>query len=68
MLTEDEQKAITMAAELWNQLCKVVGQGDTRENDLRELVIHIHAIQQAVMSNEAGRSHPGRYRLLGGEL
>lgn len=54
-----------MAGQLWNKLCKVVGDGPTRKADLGELVIHIHAIQQAVMSQAAARAHPDQFRLLG---
>jgi len=68
LLTADEQKAITLTADLWNQLCRVVGGGRTRDADLVELCTHIHAIQHAVMSQAAARAYPGEYRLLGGSL
>lgn len=64
-LTEDEHQAVTLAAELWNHLCKTIPKGPTRSADLGELVLHIHAIQQAVMSNAASRAYPKRYRPLG---
>jgi len=68
LLTPDERKAITMAGELWNQLCRVVGDGRTRDADMAELCAHIHAIQHAVMSQAAARAYPETYRLLGGSL
>jgi len=68
MLTDDERKAIQMTAGLWNQLCRVVGDGRTRDADMAELCAHIHAIQQAVMSQAAARAYPETYRLLGGSL
>jgi hypothetical protein len=68
LLSAREKHIIHMAAELWNSLCKVVGTGPSREGDLRELSAHIHAIQQAVMSNAAARAYPGLYRALGESL
>lgn len=65
ILTSDEHHAVKLAAELWNHLCKTIPKGPTRSADLGELVVHIHAIQQAVMSNAAGRAYPTKYRLLG---
>lgn len=68
LLTADEHRAIQMAGDLWRQLCLVVGHGRTRDSDLRELVIHIHAVQHMVMAQAAGRVYPERYRLAGGSL
>lgn len=67
-LTSDEIRAVTAAGELWNLLCKVVEDGPTREADLRELIVHVHAIQQAVLSNAAGRVYPELFRRLGTTL
>jgi len=67
-LTADEMSAVRQAGDLWGTLCKVAGNGPTRDNDLHELIVHVHAIQQAVMSQAAGRAYPGTYRLLGETL
>jgi len=67
-LTTDEATAIRQAGDLWGTLCKIVGTGATRDADLAELIVHVHAIQQAVMSQAAGRAYPNQYRLLGGTL
>lgn len=68
-LSEDEHTAIKMTADLWNHLVqKVVGGEATREQDLSELCIHIHAIQHAIMGQAAARAHPELYRFLGGQL
>ena len=64
-LTDLEREVIRDTGALWNKLCHVVGNGPTRAADLNELVIHIHAIQQAVMSQAAGRTYPREFRLLG---
>lgn len=69
LLTEAEHRAVALAAELWNLLCMdVVGRGRSRSGDLSELCAHIHAIQQAVLSQAAARAYPERYRLLGDEM
>ena len=68
LLTKDEHEAITKAGQLYGLLCRIVGTGPTRGADLNELIPHIHAIQQAVMSQAAGRAYPMEYRLLGETL
>jgi hypothetical protein len=65
VLTVAELAAVQQAADLWGTLCKVVGNGPTRNHDLAELAAHIHAIQHAVMSQAAARIYPDLYRLLG---
>lgn len=66
LLTPAEHDAVAMAGELWNLLTGIVGDGPAREGDLRELIGHVHAIQQAVMKQAAARAYPEMYRLLGG--
>lgn len=69
LLTEAEHRAVALAADLWNVLAvDVIALGRSRNGDLDELRHHIHAIQQAVLSQAAARAYPDRYRLLGGEL
>jgi hypothetical protein len=68
LLSEDEHAAVRQAGDLWATLCRVVGDGPTRDADLAELVVHVHAIQHAVMSQATARSYPEAYRLLGESL
>lgn len=68
LLTDDEHRAVQLAGELWNLLCRIVDHGSTRAADLREIVAHVHAIQHAVMSQAAARAYPDQYRLLGGRV
>jgi len=68
MLTEPEHEAMRLTAELWNDLCLLTGRGKTRKMDLKELALHIHAIQNAILANSAAREYPGQYRMLGGTL
>lgn len=65
LLTPDEHKAIEQAGTLWNLLCKIVDNGPTRDADLAELIVHIHAIQIRVMAQAAARAYPDNYRLAG---
>lgn len=65
LLTEDEHLAIKLAGELWDVLCKIVGDGPSRYGDLAELCSSIHAIQRAVMAQAAIRAYPDLYRPLG---
>lgn len=66
LLTADEREAMRLTAELANTLGRVVGDGRTRLDDLRELVAPIHVIQHAIMSQAAARAFPTEFRLLGG--
>lgn len=68
LLSDDEQLAIRQAGDLWGTLCRVVGDGPTRDSDLDELIHHVHAIQHAVMGQAAARAYPATYRLLGSTL
>jgi hypothetical protein len=65
LLTQEEHDVVQLAGELWGEICRVIPDGPTREADLRELIIHIHAIQHAVMANAAARAYPDAYRPLG---
>jgi hypothetical protein len=65
LLTADELHAMNVTAQLVNALHNIVGQGPSREDDLTELVGHVHNIQHAVMGQAAARAYPERFRLLG---
>lgn len=65
LLTRDEKAVISSAGTLWGDICRIIPSGPTRDADLKELIIHIHAIQRAVMSNAAGRAYPSEFRALG---
>ncbi len=65
-LTDAELRAMDITVELVNVMCRdVIGHGPTRDADVREFVAHVHVIQQAILSQSAGRAHPERFRLLG---
>jgi hypothetical protein len=65
LLTADELAAVDLAARLAEALGRVVGDGPTRKADLNELLVHVHAIQNAVLAQAAARAYPDRFRLLG---
>lgn len=65
LLTPLERKVIQHLGLIWNDLCHIVGPGATREYDLDEAVVHIHALQHMVMAQAAARAYPAEFRLLG---
>lgn len=65
LLTADEREAMVLTVNLTDVLHRVVGDGSSRGGDLRELLGHIHGIQQAVLSQAAARAYPDDFRLLG---
>lgn len=67
-LTDDDHNAVTAVADAWAAICKVVGNGPTRQDDLIEVVAHIHALQHFVMAQAAARCYPDLYRLAGETL
>lgn len=67
MLTPLEHKAVDQCADLWDTLLDVVALGQTRGADLAELAAHVHAIQNVVLAQAAGRAYPDKYRLLGSD-
>lgn len=64
-LTEREKTISTIMGEVWGDICAVVGDGPTRDADLAELIVHVHAIQRSMMSQAAARMYPSEFRLLG---
>lgn len=68
LLTAREHNIIERAGALWDDLCGVVEDGPTRGADLAELIVHVHAIQRAVMANAAARAYPMLYRRLGSRI
>ena len=67
-LNRSERRAMNLTVELANTLRDVVLLGPTRDEDLRELVYHIHGIQHALMANAFAREHLSEYRVMGGEV
>jgi hypothetical protein len=68
LLTEDERLCVKKLGEAWNLLCRIAGHEATRDPDLNELVVHVHALQNAVLAQAAGRAYPSEFRLLGERL
>lgn len=64
-LTKEELSALDLTARLMGKFNKIVGKGRTRSADLGEVVVHIHALQNMILSQAAGRAYPERFRLLG---
>jgi len=64
LLTPYELEALDLAAKLatW---CGLIVEGPNREKDLGEIIAHIHAVQQALLSQAGARAYPDKFRLLG---
>lgn len=69
LLTDEEREAVRLAGVLYTLIADdVVVGGVTREDDLAELRSHVHAIQNMVKAQAAGRAYPLEFRLLGKTL
>ena len=55
MLTKAEQEALDISVKLWDNILYIMGNGPNREEDLRELRIPLHIIQNAILSQGARR-------------
>lgn len=66
VLSSREMELLSDIAEVYEGFLAVMENGPSREGDLREIIAHIHALQQAVMAQAAARCYPHKFRLLGG--
>lgn len=66
LLTDLERDVINRIGGLWDDITTIVGDGASRDHDLAEFIVHVHAIQQKVMAQAAARAYPDELRLLGG--
>lgn len=65
-LTSEEFIALGMTANLFAFIAtRVIGNDITREADLTEFSLHVHAIQNMILSQAAARAYPDKFRLLG---
>jgi hypothetical protein len=67
-LTELEQEAMEKSGELAYLIRKIIGDGPNAYNDWAEAAIHIHALQNMLLSQVAARAYPETFRLLGQAL
>lgn len=68
MLTDKEGEAVAALGKVAILLADIIADGPTRRADMAELYGHVHALQNAVLSQAAARQYPDRYRLLGEAL
>jgi hypothetical protein len=69
LLTDAERRAMELTTQLVNLVARaVIGDGETRTQDINEFVRHVHGIQHMIMAQAAARAYPGEYRLLGGTV
>ena len=67
-LNEFEHAIATKIADLASDFMALVGDTETAQEDFTVILPHLHALQQAVMSQAAARAHPSRYRALGDDI
>lgn len=66
LLAPAELRAMDITVDLVHVVCQeIIGRGPTRAADINEFVMHIHCVQQTILSQAAGRAYPDRFRLLG---
>jgi hypothetical protein len=66
LLTPDEHEAVTMAGDLFTLITDmIIGIGPSRDGDIMELAIHVHAIQNMILAQAAARRYSDSYRRLG---
>jgi hypothetical protein len=66
LLTGSEHEVISLLGRVAVLMSsEVIGNKRTREQDVAEMVHHIHVLQQMVLSQAAARAFPTWYRLLG---
>lgn len=69
LLTDKEIEVIRKAGELWTLMNEALPKDETRhQDDLNELVQHIHAIQRAFMSIGVARAYPEFFRAFGSNV
>jgi hypothetical protein len=67
-LSDTEHDAIKKSAELATLIRNIIGDGLNSYHDWVEATVHIHAIQNMILSQAASRAYPDLYRLLGEKL
>lgn len=63
LLTPNEMVIISDLGEMNQRICNIMG--DNHANDKFEVMLHIHALQNMVMSQAARRAFPTQFRQLG---
>ncbi len=68
LLSDLEHEAIEKSGELAQLMRKLIGEGPNAYHDWVEATIHIHALQNMILSQAAARAYPDKFRLLGEKL
>ncbi len=64
-LTPLEQGIVGNLGRIHEMICRAVGDGPSRTEDIREATGHVHALQNMILAQSAAREYPDTYRLLG---
>jgi hypothetical protein len=63
-----EFEALQKSGDLAQLVREIIGEGPNAYNDWLEATVHIHAIQNMILSQAAARAYPDTLRLLGQKL
>jgi hypothetical protein len=66
MMTPEEHNLVEKLGSLMEDFNEI--SGPKRANDMFEVMLHVHALQNMVLAQSAARAYPGTYRLLGESL
>ena len=64
-LTDAEHALVEKLGSLMADFSAICGEDTTRQNDMFEVMLHVHGLQNMVLSQAAPRLYPDRYRGMG---
>lgn len=67
-ITEQEREIISLLARTYNLFNEVVVDGPSRDGDMNEVALYVHALQRMALGQAAARLFPSEFRVLGGTL
>ena len=68
MLMEHEHALIEKLGSLMADFRAICGDDDTTRNDMFEVMLHVHGLQNMVLAQAAMRAYPGWYRGMGTKI
>lgn len=68
MLTAKEHALVEKLGSLMEDFRAILNGDATGSNDMFEVMLHVHGLQNMVLSQCAAREYPTEYRLMGGTV
>lgn len=65
LLTKQEKSLVDKLGNLQDEFFYIMDNGETRDDDMSEVLFLIHSLQARVLSNAASRRYPKLFRKLG---